>query len=81
MILFSKLILLVLIISAISVSLIKDTFGAIIVFAVYSVLMAILWQLLESPDLAITEAAIGGGITTVLFVLTYIKIKKKRGES
>lgn len=80
MIVFSKLVLAILILCAISVSLIKDILGSIIVFAVYSLLMAILWQYLESPDLAITEAAIGGGITTVLFILTYLKTKKK-GES
>lgn len=80
MIVFSKLVLAILILCGISVSLIKDILGSIIVFAVYSLLMAILWQYLESPDLAITEAAIGGGITTVLFILTYLKTKKK-GES
>lgn len=80
MIIFSKLILIILIIAAISVSLIKDILGSIIVFAVYSLLMALLWLYLESPDLAITEASIGGGITTVLFVLTFIKSRKRGKE-
>ncbi|MEL7597640.1 MAG: hydrogenase subunit MbhD domain-containing protein [Clostridiaceae bacterium] len=34
-----------------------------------------LWQLLNAPDVAITEAAVGAGITTLLFVLTLKRIK------
>ena len=62
--------------SAISVSVIKSLMGGIIVFTVYSLIMAILWQQLNAPDLAITEAAVGGGITTILFVLTLNRINK-----
>ncbi|MTI46921.1 hydrogenase subunit MbhD domain-containing protein [Sporosalibacterium faouarense] len=72
---FSILMLMFLIGLSISVSAIKNLFSAIIVFMVYSLIMAILWQQLNAPDLAITEAAVGAGITTVLFVLTLKKIK------
>ena len=30
-------------------------------------MMAVLWSLLQSPDLAITEAAVGAGVTSILF--------------
>ena len=40
----------------------------------YSMLMSIVWILLESPDLAITEAAVGAGITSLLLFLTLKKI-------
>lgn len=59
-----------LIISAIGVSVTKNLFMAVIVFMGYSSIMAIVWLFLESPDLAITEAAVGAGIDTVLFFLT-----------
>ena len=36
--------------------------------------MSMLWICLESPDLAITEAAVGAGITSVLFFVTLKKI-------
>ncbi|MCT4621235.1 MAG: DUF4040 domain-containing protein [Marinisporobacter sp.] len=72
---FSVIMLLFLICAAISVSIIKDLLGTIIVFTVYSLIMAILWQQLNAPDLAITEAAVGAGITTLLFVLTLKKIR------
>jgi len=73
---FSIVMLVFLILSSMTISIIKDLLGAIVVFAVYSLIMAILWQQLNAPDLAITEAAVGAGITTVLFVIT---LKKVRG--
>lgn len=72
---FSVIMLVFLIGCSIAVSSIKNLLGAIIVFMVYSLVMAILWQQLNAPDLAITEAAVGAGITTVLFILTLNRIK------
>ena len=40
----------------------------------YSLIMSIIWVLLESPDLAITEAAVGAGVTSLLFFSTLKKI-------
>ena len=40
---------------------------------------AIVWLFLESPDLAITEAAVGAGIDTVLFFLTLKKVHALKG--
>jgi uncharacterized MnhB-related membrane protein len=42
--------------------------------------MSILWVCLESPDLAITEAAVGAGVTSVLFFATLKKIQAIRIE-
>lgn len=72
---FSMVMLLFLIFSSIAVSSIKSLLGAIIVFMVYSLIMAILWQQLNAPDLAITEAAVGAGVTTVLFIITLKRIR------
>ncbi|WP_461206279.1 hydrogenase subunit MbhD domain-containing protein [Clostridium sp. DL1XJH146] len=72
---FSIVILLSLIVFSIAVSAIKNLLGSIIVFMVYSLIMAIIWQQLNAPDLAITEAAVGAGITTILFILTLKRIK------
>ncbi len=72
---FSIIMLIFLIFSSIAVSAMKSKLGSIIIFAVYSLIMAILWQQLEAPDLAITEAAVGAGITTVLLILTLTRIR------
>ena len=41
----------------------------------FSLIMSILWVCLESPDLAITEAAVGAGVTSILFFTTLRKIR------
>lgn len=68
------ILLLFLVFCAIAVSFSKNLLNSVIIFMSYSTVMAILWILLESPDLAITEAAVGAGITSVLFFVTLKKI-------
>lgn len=63
-----------LIVCAVAASLSKSLLNSILIFMSYSLVMSIIWVILESPDLAITEAAVGAGVTTVLFVLTLKKI-------
>ena len=55
----------------------RDVLAAAIVFSAYSLMMAILWTQLKAPDLALTEAAVGAGVTTVLFVLTIFKTTRR----
>lgn len=59
-----------LVVCAIAAALIKKPMQAIIVYMAYSVVMSVVWMLLQAPDLAITEAAVGAGITGILFFLT-----------
>lgn len=63
-----------LIVCAISVTFSKKLLNSILIFMSYSLIMSIIWMLLESPDLAITEAAVGAGVTSVLFFVTLKKI-------
>ena len=55
----------------------KDLLAAVIVFSVYSLIMSLLWLRLQAPDLALAEAAVGAGVTTVLFVVTIFKTRRK----
>ena len=73
---FQNMLLIFLIICAISVSLTKKIISAVIIFMSYSIVMSIIWLLLESPDLALTEAAVGAGITSVLFFLAIKRINQ-----
>ena len=68
------LLLILLIVCAIAVSISKSLLNAVIIFMSYSLVMAVIWVLLRSPDLAITEAAVGAGVTSVLFFLALRKI-------
>ena len=71
---FKLILMLFLIICAVSVSLSKILLTSVIIFMSYSLIMSIIWVLLQSPDLAITEAAVGVGVTSILFFLTLKKI-------
>lgn len=69
-----------LIVCAISVSFSKNLLNSILIYMSYSLIMSILWVCLESPDLAITEAAVGAGVTSILFFATLKKIQAIRIE-
>lgn len=63
------ILLILLITSAIIAIIIKDLLASVILFGVYSLIMAIIWQQLKAPDLAITEAIIGIVISVMLVAL------------
>lgn len=54
----------------------KNLMTSIIIFMAFSVIMSIVWGMLEAPDLAITEAAVGAGISSVLLFITLLLIQK-----
>lgn len=81
MVLFQYLLLGFLVICAISVSFSKKLLNSILIFMSYSLVMSIIWICLESPDLAITEAAVGAGVTSVLFFVTLKKIHAIEDET
>ncbi len=69
-----------LVVTALAATLSRDLLAAVIVFSGYSLVMALLWQRLQAPDLALTEAAVGAGITTVLFVTAVFKTQRMEEE-
>ena len=68
------LLLIFLIVCAVAVSLSKNVLNSVIIFMSYSLVMAVIWVLLQAPDLAITEAAVGAGVTSVLFFLALRRV-------
>lgn len=75
MILFQYILMGFLIVCAISVSFSKNLLNSILIYMSYSLVMSMIWVCLQSPDLAITEAAVGAGITSILFFATLKKIQ------
>lgn len=75
MTLFQIILLIFLVICAVSVSCSRNLLNAVLIYMSYSLVMSILWVCLESPDLAITEAAVGAGVTSILFFATLKKIQ------
>ena len=66
--LFFDLLLVFLLICTVAVSLSKNLLNSIIIYMSFSLIMSVIWILLESPDLAITEAAVGAGVTSNLLL-------------
>lgn len=76
LLIFQYMLLVFLVICALAVAKTSDLLGAVIISAAFSLIMAILWVQLEAPDVAMTEAAIGGGVTTLLFVVVISKTRR-----
>lgn len=77
---FTYILMFFLVVCAIAVTFSKKLLNSILIFMSYSLVMSIIWMLLQSPDLAITEAAVGAGVTSVLFFVTLKKIHAIGGE-
>jgi len=60
----------------------KNLVSAIIASGVISLMASIMYVLLAAPDVAMTEAAIGSGLTTVVFLLALSRIQSvdKKGN-
>lgn len=72
-----------LVLCAIAVSFAKNLLNSVLIYMSYSLVTCMIWILLRSPDLAITEAAVGAGVTSLLFFVTLKKLhtlKKKNEE-
>lgn len=69
-----------LVVCGISTCISKNLLVSLVIFMAYSVIMSIVWVLLQAPDLAITEAAVGAGVSSVLLFLTLKKIRDIRKE-
>ena len=56
----------------------RNLLVSLVIFMAYSLIMSVVWALLMAPDLAVTEAAEGAGISSVLLFLTLKKIRDIR---
>ncbi len=59
----------------------RDTFAAVVGFVVYGLLVSIVWVRLYAPDVALTEAAIGSGVTGVLLITAGTRLAGNRTET
>ncbi len=67
---------LIIITSAIFAVKTKNLVFAVIASGVISLLSSLLYIILAAPDVAMTEAAIGSGLTTIVFLYAIKKVKK-----
>ena len=74
------ILLAVIVICAVAVSLPRELLSAVIIFMIQGLTMSVVWIMLQAPDLAITEAAVGTGISTVLMLAALKKIHFIQGK-
>ena len=75
----SLILLAFLIVCAVCASFSKSLFNTVLIFMGFSVIMSVIWLVLQAPDLSITEAAVGVGVDTVLYFLTLKKLNALKG--
>ena len=73
------ILLLLLVITVVTAPLQKRPLIMVITFTTFGLVMSVIWMLLQAPDLAITEAAVGTGVSGVLFFLTLRRIRQMQG--
>ncbi len=56
---------------------VRDLLGAAILFGAYSFMMCLLWAIMGAVDVAFTEASVGAGVSTVLFVAAVFRTSRR----
>ena len=68
--------IIVMLAAAVSASIFKDLMNAVIASCLVSLIAAILFFLLQAPDVAMAEAAIGAALITAVFVIAIRRTKR-----
>ena len=66
--------------AAVMVLVSNDVLGAIVASGLVSLIASIVFLLVGAPDVAMTEAAIGSGLTTVVFLFAWSRIRHHRNH-
>jgi uncharacterized MnhB-related membrane protein len=65
------------IVCAIGAVTVKDLLASVILLGGFGFFMCLLWVQMGAVDVAFTEASVGAGVTTVLFVLAVFKTERR----
>ena len=71
-VLIDTVLLLLVTVTAIAIIEVRNLYTSAMLTSVYSLLMALVWVNMHSMDVAFTEAAVGGGISTILLIGTLV---------
>lgn len=74
------LILALVIVCAVAALSIKDNLSAAIFFGAFSFMMCVLWSVMGAVDVAFTEAAVGAGVSTVLFIAAIFRTSRRTSD-
>lgn len=65
-------------ITSIAILRMSNLFAIVMLFGIFSLLSAGLFVVMDAPDVAFTEAAVGAGISTVLMLTTLALVKRQQ---
>ena len=77
---FGFVLLTLLVVTAIAIVVTPNLFVAVMLMSIFSLLMAATFFLLDAADVALTEAAIGAGMSTILFLGALALIAEREAE-
>ena len=63
--------------TAVAIIEVRSLYASAMLTSVYSLLMALVWVNMHSMDVAFTEAAVGGGISTILLIGTLVHLPRE----
>ncbi len=66
-----------LVICAIGAITVRDLLSASLIFGAYSFLMCLLWAGMGAVDVAFTEATVGAGVSTILFIAAIFRTSRR----
>ena len=67
-------------IAAVAALTVRDLLSSTVLMGAFSLFMCLLWIGMGAVDVAFTEAAVGAGITTILFVVAVFKTKRQTND-
>ena len=74
------MLLLLTVVCAVAAISVKDLLASVLALGAFSLFMCLLWIEMGAVDVAFTEAAVGAGVTTVLFVVTVFKTRRRSSD-
>ena len=76
MIFVASFLVVLMLVGAVAPSIFRDLISAVIAAAFVSLVAAILFYLLQAPDVAMAEAAIGAALTVAIFIIAIRRTKR-----
>ena len=72
-----EVLLLIMLVLALLALLVRDLLGTVVLMGVFSLVSCLVFYILGAPDVALTEAAVGTGVGTVVFIWIVYKTERR----
>lgn len=73
----TEVLLVIMLFLALLALLVRDLLGTVVLMSVFSLVSCLVFYILGAPDVALTEAAVGTGVGTVVFIWIVYKTERR----